>query len=278
MGESVQPPRLQPLQPRGRERLARHLERELGQDEHPEGAPRDVHALPERIRAEQDARARLPKTTQQVIALSLPLDEERPATRDRVPHRVRRPLERRVAREQHEHAAVRRMSQFDEHPRHRSAVTRFVVAWLWKVGGNPEQALLGEIERRGVNLAHLHPARGQVESEPLLEVAEVAPRGERGARQHHRLDPVEQVLFEYRRQVEWHGGEREVDGLPPPPLEPADRGGPSQRRPESRRQPCRCRIEASDHAAQLTQQLRTPLRGVVERQPIGDHRRSLGEA
>src|SRR3989442_15473177 len=86
-----------------------------------------------------------------------------------------------------------------------------------------------------MNPTPLRPRRGQVEPEPLLEVAEVSTRREGGAREDHRLDPVEQVLLENRRQVERYRGEGDVRGLPPAPLEPPHRGGTGGRRPQWRR-------------------------------------------
>src|SRR5690349_2547425 len=75
--ESVQPACLQALEPRRRERLGRHLERELGEDQHAQGPPRHVNALPERIRSQENPRARFAKPPQQVITLPLALDEQR---------------------------------------------------------------------------------------------------------------------------------------------------------------------------------------------------------
>src|SRR5207248_1350425 len=106
-------------------------------------------------------------------------------------------------------------------------------ARLRDVGGNAEQTLRREIERRGVDLAHLEATGREIEPEPRLEVAEVAARRERGAREHYGLHPVEQVVLENRREIERHGGERDVHDFAasPPALEPAHGGGAPRRRP-----------------------------------------------
>ena len=275
--EAVQAPRLQALQPRGRERLRRHLEGKLREDQHPQRAPRHVNALPEGVGSQENPRAGLPEASQQVVALSFALHEQRPPAADRVAHRVRRAPQRRVTREQHEHAAVGRVGQLQEDPSDGGAVARFVVARLGEIGGDPEQTLRGVVEGRRVDLAHLGPRRRQVQSEPLLEVSEVASRRESGAREHHRLGPVEQVLLEDGRQIEGHGGEGDVRGFPPASLEPADRRGAGGRWPQRRRETRSRRVQPPHHSMELGRKLRAPLRGIVERQPVGDHRRALGE-
>ena len=155
MHEAVQTARLEPLEARGRERLRGDLEGELGEDERPQGPARHVHALPERVRAEQDARARVAEAPQQLVSLPLPLHEQGPACADLVAHRLRRAPQRPVAREQHEHAPVRCVGELDQHACHGGVVPRLVVPWLGEIGGDPEQALRREIERRRVDLAGL---------------------------------------------------------------------------------------------------------------------------
>src|SRR3989449_10405841 len=108
----------------------------------------------------------------------------------------------------------------------------------------------------------LRPRGGQVDPEPLLEIAEVSARREGGAGEDHRLDPVEQVLLENRRQVERYRGEGDVRGLPPAPLEPPHRGGTSGRRPPRRREARRRRVEPPYDAAPLTDPPPAPLRRV----------------
>src|SRR5205823_6514792 len=83
-----QPPRLQTLQPRGREGLSRNLEGELGEDQHPQRAPRYVNALPERVGSQENPRACLPEASQQVVTLPLALHEQGPPAADRVAHGV----------------------------------------------------------------------------------------------------------------------------------------------------------------------------------------------
>src|SRR5436309_15124113 len=68
--EAVQTARLQPLQPRGRERLRRYLEGQLRENQHPQRASGYVDALPERVRSKQNPRACLPEASQQVVARS----------------------------------------------------------------------------------------------------------------------------------------------------------------------------------------------------------------
>src|SRR5439155_1487597 len=176
--EAVQTARLQLLQPRRRERLRRYLEGQLRENQHPQRAPWYVDALPERVRSKQNPRACLPEASQQVVALPFALHEQGPPAADRAAHRLRRPAQRRMAREQHEHAAVRCVGQLHEYARDGGAVARFVVPRLGEIGGNPEQTLRGVIERRCMDLTHLRPRRRQVEPEPFLEIAEVSARRE----------------------------------------------------------------------------------------------------
>ena len=249
MRESVQPACLQALEPRRRERLGRHLERELGEDQHAQGPPRHVNALPERIRSQENPRARFAKPPQQVITLPLALDEQRPPPADRVAHGFGGTAQGRVAREQHEHPPVGRVGQLDQHARHGGAVSGFVIARLRQVGRDPEHALRREVERRRVDLAHLDARGRQVEPQPLLEKAEVAAGGERGAREHHGLDAIEQVVLEDGREVERHGRERDVRRLATSPLDPAHRRGPARRRPQRDGQARGRRVEPPPHAA-----------------------------
>src|SRR5207244_8288925 len=96
-----------------------------------------------------------------------------------------------------------------------------------------------------------------------------------GAREYHRLDPVEQALLEDGRQIERHGGEGDVRGLPPAPLEPAYCGGTGSRRSQRRRETRGRGVEPPHDAPQLADQLGPPLRRVVARQPVGEHRGAL---
>src|SRR5205823_11732341 len=89
--EAVQTARLQPLQPRRRERLRRYLEGQLRENQHPQRAPGYVDALPERVRSKQNPRACLPEASQQVVALPFALHEQGPPAADRAAHRLRRP-------------------------------------------------------------------------------------------------------------------------------------------------------------------------------------------
>src|SRR5439155_24321353 len=149
------------------------------------------------------------------------------------------------------------------------AVARFVVPRLGEIGGNPEQTLRGVIERRCMDLTHLRPRRRQAEPEPLLEVAEVSARREGSAREDHRLDPVEQVLLENRRQVERYRGEGDVRGLPPAPLEPPHRSGTGGRRPQRRREAPRPRGGPPARHARPPPPRRAPPRRAGGRPPDG---------
>ena len=79
MAEAVLPALLEPLEPCGRERLARDFEWELGEDQHAQRPARHVNTLPEGIGAEQDRGPRIAEPPQQLIALPLSLYEQRPA-------------------------------------------------------------------------------------------------------------------------------------------------------------------------------------------------------
>src|SRR5256885_951568 len=109
---------------------------------------------------------------------------------------------------------------------------RLVVELPWKVGANTDVTMPRVVERGGLDLAHLEPAGREVETEPCFEVAEVAARSERGAREHHSLDPVEQNVLENRREIERHGRERDVHDFSTPALEPAHGRGAPGRRPQ----------------------------------------------
>ena len=278
MGEAVQAPGLDALEPRGGERLGGHLEGELGEDEHAQRAPRHVHAFPERIGAQENRRARFAEPPQQLVPLPLALHQQRPPASQLAAHRVRRAAQGPMAREQHEHAPVRRVGQLHHHAGDRGVVPGLVVARLREVGGNAEQTLRREVERGGVDLAHLEPARGEVETEPRFEVAEVAARGERGAREHHGLDPVEQTVLENRCEIERHGRERDVHDFSTTALEPAHRRGAPRWRPQRGDEPGRALLQPPRHAPQLAQELRPPLRRIVQREPVGDRPRAVGEA
>src|SRR5207247_1657836 len=79
MAEAVQSLRLEALEPRRGEGLARHLEGQLREDQHPQRAARHVHALPKGIGAEQDRGARVAEAAQQQVAPALALPQEPPA-------------------------------------------------------------------------------------------------------------------------------------------------------------------------------------------------------
>ena len=128
-----------------------------------------------------------------------------------------------------------------------------------------------------MDLAHLQAAGREVEAEPRLEVAEVAARGERGAREHHRLHPVEQILLENGCEIERHGGKRDVHHLAAATLEPAHGGRPPRRRSQRGDEPRRHLLQPSRHATQLAQELGPPLRCIVQGEPVGDRLRALGE-
>ena len=278
MAEAVQPLRFEALEPRGGEGLARHLEGQLREDQHPQRAARHVHALPKGIGAEQDRGARVAEAAQQQVALALALHQERPAAADLAAHRGGGAAERPVAREQDEHAAVRRVGELEQHACHRGVVPFLVVAWLGQVGRDREQALRREVERRRQDLPHHDARRRQVEPQPLLEIAELATGRERGARQDHRLDAVEQVLLEQRREVERHRRGRDVGDLLAAPLEPAHRRRRARRRAERRRETRRRGVEPPHHAPQLADELRPPLARVVERQAVGDGLHAVPQA
>src|SRR3989442_1621576 len=115
--------------------------------------------------------------------------------------------------------------------------------------GIPNKPRGGEREGGGGNPPPLRPRGRGADPGPLLEIAEVPARREGGAGEDHRLDPVEQVLLENRRQVERYRGEGDVRGLPPAPLEPPHRGGTGGRRPPRRRGAPRPPGRAPRHAA-----------------------------
>src|SRR5216684_4734815 len=177
VGEAVQARRLEPLKPCRRERIGRHLKRQFGQDQDPQRPPRDVHPFPERVRAEEDGRSRVPEAPQQLVALPLPLDEQWPAAAELAADRLGGAPQRPVAREQDEHAAVRRVRQLHQGARDGGVVPGFVVARLGEIGGHAEQALRGEVERGGVDLADLDAGGWQVEPESRLEIAELPSGG-----------------------------------------------------------------------------------------------------
>ena len=268
--EPVQAARRQALEPRRGERLGRHLEGQLGENQHAQRPSRNVDAFPEGIGAEEDRRAGLAEAPQEEIARHVALHQQRPAPGELRPHGVGGAAQRAVAREETEDAAVGGVRQLDQHAGDGRVVPRFVITRLGKIGGNAEQALRGEIERRRQRFAHHHARRRQVEAQALLEKRELTRGGERGAREHHRLHPVEQVVLEQAREIERHRRERDVGRAPAAPLEPAHGGRPTRGRLERRGEGRRRRIEPAHHTAQLADELDAPLGGVVDRQAIGD--------
>ena len=128
-----------------------------------------------------------------------------------------------MAGEQHEHAAVRRAGEIGHHLGQRGAVADLVLPRLGQIGGDAEQALGRKVERRREDLPHRDRRVLAREPEPRLEELELAAGGERGAREQHGVEPVEQELAEDRREIQRDGVKRDV--LPPRgTLEPAHRG------------------------------------------------------
>ena len=162
------------------------------------------------------------------------------------------------------------MREIQERPGDSRIVPRLVVPGLGEVGRNPEHALRGEVERRREDLPHADPRRRPVEAQPLLEERELASRGERRARQHHRLDAVEQGFLEQRGEVERHRRRQDIRLTSTAALEPAHRRSATRRGTERGGEALGRRREAPHHAPQLAQELRLALGGIVERQPVGD--------
>ena len=160
-----------------------------------------------------------------------------------------------MAREQAEDPAGGGVAQLEQHARHRRVVARLVVPRLGQIGRNPEQALRGEVERRGEDLPH-HDARGlEVEPKPLFEEGELAPGGEGRAGEHDGLHAVEQCALQDRGEVERYRRERQIGVPPAAPLDPTHRHVPASspcrrgRRPERRREPLGGGLEPAHHAA-----------------------------
>ena len=63
MRESIYAAGLEAFEARGGERLGRHFEGQLGENQRPQGPARHVDALPKRIGAEQDGRAGFAEAT-----------------------------------------------------------------------------------------------------------------------------------------------------------------------------------------------------------------------
>src|SRR5438093_5822063 len=111
----------------GSYRFGWHLELKLHEDQYPQGAARDVDAFPERIGSQQNRGAGIAEAAEQLIALPLTLNQERPAPAQLPADRVGGAAQRPVAREQREDAAVGRVRQLEQHARHRGSMSGLVV-------------------------------------------------------------------------------------------------------------------------------------------------------
>ena len=111
--------------------------------------------------------------------------------------------------------------------------------------------------------------------QPSLEELELAAGRQCGAGQDDGLEPVEQQLPQYRRQVEGHRGELGVLALGTRALDPPHGRRTACGRPQGAVEPIGRAIKSADHGPHFEQQLVTALGGFHLRQPVR-HRFNLG--
>src|SRR5690606_2908056 len=252
--EAVLPLLCQSLEASSGYRLARYLERQLGEDQPPQCTARYVHAFPEGVGPEQDCIAGLAETSQQQIATAVALDQDRESGPE---HRLQRGSgapQLGVRCEQHEDPAIRGPREVLHHVGDRCVVACGILSRIGYVVGNTEQALLGKVERRGEDL--LHRDRGILTSEthPGCEEFELAAGGESCAGERYGLESIEQQFTQQWCEVERNC--RKLRGAPlgSGALDPADVGDALARRPKYRAERITHRFKSPDHAAALEQQ------------------------
>src|SRR6185437_177492 len=106
------------------------FEGQLGQNQDAQRATWYVNAFPERIRSQKNRRAGVAEASQQLVALSLTLDEQRPARTDvpLPPDCVGGATQRAVARKQREDPAVGCVRQLEQYACDCRPVPRLVIA------------------------------------------------------------------------------------------------------------------------------------------------------
>src|SRR6478609_2554607 len=113
--EAILPLLRQALESRRGDRFTRDLERQLGEHERTQRPPRDVDPFPEGVGAKEDRVPRIAEAAEEEIAIPFSLHQEGPLVPQHFARAHRCGLQRRVAGEEDEHPAVRRVGQVAHH-------------------------------------------------------------------------------------------------------------------------------------------------------------------
>ena len=212
-----------------------------------------------------------------MVALPLPLDQNgKPFPQDRA-QRDRGAPKRRMRREEHEDPAITGEGEVVDDVDDRGVMAGLVLARIGDILGHAEQALGPVVKRRREHLGQRDRGITATEADPGRKEGKIATSGERGTRQRHRLDAVEEQSAQRGCQVEWNRGHLQRLPFRSGPFDPAHFRRPANRRSQRDVQAVRRRVESTDDAATLHQQLLAPLGPLGLGQAVGNRLGHLGD-